>query len=83
MKHTPSEGPWSIDADGDIQDAAGNKIVDAHITAEVDARLIAAAPELLSALQLLLEANDGLRGESPWMDERLDAASAAIAKATR
>jgi hypothetical protein len=48
---------------------------------EANAHLIAAAPDLLAALRLLLEASDGLNGESEWLDERLNAARAAIAKA--
>jgi hypothetical protein len=48
---------------------------------EANAHLIAAAPDLLEALRLLLEASDGLNGESEWLDERLNAARAAIAKA--
>lgn len=46
-------------------------------------RLIAAAPDLLDALTLLYEANDGLLGESEWMDARLKQAKAAIKKATQ
>jgi hypothetical protein len=43
--------------------------------------VVAAAPELLEALKLLLEVNEGLENESEWMSWRVKAARKAIAKA--
>lgn len=86
-KHTPGPWQWSngrllhnvpgeySDTILDIQDKVWRPT-------EEDARLIAAAPELLEALQDL----DALRGPFPPSDEAVEAAwrkaSAAIAKAT-
>lgn len=93
-KHTP--GPWEIErySDGLIQIVGDVRIVsddEENVTTvveavargdEANARLIAAAPELLEALQNL----DALRGPFPPSDEAVEAAwrkaSAAIAKAT-
>ncbi len=92
MKHTP--GPWDywsgynpvdeLEAqitteDGDIVIASYNRQIP---EGEANARLLAAAPELLEALQDL----DALRGPFPPSDEAVEAAwlkaTAAIAKAT-
>ncbi|HEP7878028.1 TPA: hypothetical protein VDT20_005735 [Pseudomonas aeruginosa] len=93
-KHTP--GPWEIErySDGLIQIVGDVRIVsddEENVTTvveavargdEANARLIAAAPELLGALQDL----DALRGPFPPSDDAVEAAwrkaSAAIAKAT-
>ncbi|MFU3458052.1 hypothetical protein ACM7KX_29895 [Pseudomonas aeruginosa] len=91
-KHTP--GPWDywsgynpvdeLEAqitteDGDIVIASYNRQIP---EGEANARLLAAAPELLEALQDL----DALRGPFPPSDEAVEAAwlkaTAAIAKAT-
>lgn len=83
-KHTP--GPWES-INGYIFPIKGEKIC--IMTAmgskgserEANARLIAAAPELLEALQSIIEI--GKRNtENPKYDGYYDAARAAIAKAT-
>ena len=95
MKHTP--GPWKITDKIDGQFAytprihVGPAVVyytagyhtaeqdsEFKAIAEANARLIAAAPELLDALQEIVEAQKG--GYLGW--SHIDAASAAIAKAT-
>jgi Ser/Thr protein kinase RdoA (MazF antagonist) len=87
-KHTP--GPWSNDGDY-IRAAAGNNRPDLVRIAEVfagwtqeqtnaNARLIAAAPELLAALQEILAAQS-LRALRRTTTERI--ARAAIAKAVQ
>jgi hypothetical protein len=89
-QHTP--GPWRI-SDGvsshvylidgriDGQSSAVAEIVFAHARNPADARLIAAAPDLLAALRDVLRiataASIGVSGNQP----RLDRARAAIAKA--
>lgn len=61
-QHTP--GPWTVDDNGFIYDYAGNTIADPHCSdidldeREANARLIAAAPELLNALERLYNAID-------------------------
>ena len=91
-KHTP--GPWSVrGGQGDdgyceyrhiYAPAAASKCVDAKIS-EADARLIAAAPDLLEALQRLrVEAQhfaDNRIGEQ-FFRAAIDGAVEAIAKAT-
>lgn len=84
-EHTP--GPWKV-----REDYAGAQSVvsaDAFLArvgppnteqAEANARLIAAAPELLEALQGLLAAVE--QGTLPGSGKAQDAARAAIAKAT-
>lgn len=56
MKHSP--GPWRWnEAVGIIEDAAGRQVCDAseYMSNAGNARLIAAAPELLSLVRRLLE----------------------------
>lgn len=89
-QHTP--GPWSHgELSGDILDPRGRsicEILDANgephggvpiKQAEANARLIAAAPELLNALKEMLRSMVGRHDESVPAVER---ARAAIAKAT-
>jgi hypothetical protein len=85
-KHTP--GPWELEIiTGAYVTADGTHIADVHhgrtATAKAEghanARLIAAAPELLEALCL---AHDYLAGNGWDDDPRLDTIRAAIAKAT-
>jgi len=54
-EHTP--GPWRI-ADSDCVYGGDNKEL-AHMVGEADARLIAAAPALLAALEAVVKDNDG------------------------
>ena len=83
--HTP--GPWEvmIDDAGFIDfyriDANGETVGEA-LLGEADARLIAAAPDLLAALQALVVLDDGNRSELWCWSEEFEAARAAIAKAT-
>lgn len=99
MKHTP--GPWQAVKNGVCQSAvqASNGTWITHDAgeelscneAEANARLIAAAPELLEALQAMLNADLYADGEGIWRFDSSDTedgqsavskASAAIAKAT-
>lgn len=84
-KHTP--GPWHV-SDGWVQtDTSAVCMISRHALDErelADARLIAAAPDLLEALELILETRiqekhmwSASPGESPLHDRCL----AAIAKA--
>ena len=86
-KHTP--GPWTIDG----LHISGNGYSIAHINSHrttegrANADLIAAAPELLEALENLLDAvRQNIDGKPPTADQIFEigghAAVAAIAKAT-
>jgi len=87
-KHTP--GPWYINpikanANGNRRIMAEQctpvAVVPDHLVA--DARLIAAAPDLLEALELMLDRfrdTEGSHGQ--WEEEATENARAAIAKAT-
>jgi hypothetical protein len=88
MQHTP--GPWQVnsndplhvcDADGESRGCSPIAFVqvgnDGRWTAKANARLIAAAPELLERLEELLEYSENLRGSGVY-----NRARAAIAKAT-
>ena len=86
MKHTP--GPWYIDfikahANGNRRIMAEQctpvAVVPEHLAA--DARLIAAAPDLLEALKSVIAWLDA-PDESAFSDSQLALARAAIAKAT-
>lgn len=92
MKHTP--GPWHLSTDGFttmITDANGDEV---YIGAnEANARLIAAAPELLEALQDIANHHEHQRDlwsseecadadQARYHEEQRDVAIAAIAKAT-
>ncbi len=88
-KHTP--GPWKvrlglneafIDAPGIVCLAVVNSLTDTA-EAEVNARLIAAAPELLAACKMVVRLVDDPRSpaaKDPWGDG-LTQLEAAIAKA--
>jgi hypothetical protein len=89
--HTP--GPWRKEAHGDGWHILGNigpekttvYVATAHGMRPNDACLIAAAPELLEALQGLVryaEAVGYTAGMGKTQKARLDAALAAVAKAT-
>jgi hypothetical protein len=87
-KHTFTPGPWSTDLKIDCGSphseilGADGEIVAAlwppSLRDQANARLIAAAPELLEALQLIVKACAFELGESP----AFDAGIRAIAKAT-
>lgn len=82
-KHTP--GPWDENNGRVFRGNSGSICIltDQHSFVEyrANARLIAAAPELLEALQSIIEI--GKRNtENPKYDGYYDAARAAIAKAT-
>jgi hypothetical protein len=87
--HTP--GPWRIidgtevrGADGTIVCNTADYRVPAPAAEEVavpDAALIAAAPDLLAALQRIVRAADRMPIDSP-LDGIIDEARAAIARAT-
>ncbi len=92
-KHTP--GPWRVGLADDtvVTTQDGDEIVlvqgdygdpTAWPVMEANARLIAAAPELLEALQGLLQLVDELRADDPnWvLVPEVIAARAAITKAT-
>jgi len=84
-KHTP--GPWKADYNKPydqwwVSQFDGNPV--ATTKQETNARLIAAAPDLLAALKNLLDASERIviaRGKAANHDDARRAASAAIAKA--
>jgi len=78
-----TKGPWLVDAFGDVQ-ANGEDValVVGHYGVDetaANARLIAAAPDLLEAL-LLVNANTS---RADWPNDIHDAIQSAIAKATQ
>lgn len=84
----PTPGPWHVDGLA-VFCANGSLVAEAHedyfTFTEVDqanARLIAAAPDLLKALQAIVELDDGdVPAMWPFQAD-FEAARAAIAKAT-
>jgi len=89
MTHTP--GPWTLATAHDarvilVNDRNGNavgELVYSDTRNPADARLIAAAPDLLAALRTMMREYECLRYEQPerW-PEAAKAARAAIARAT-
>ncbi len=83
-KHTP--GPWIVEDDKrddymmTIRSSGAGRLGVAYC-AKDDARLIAAAPELLAALRRALPLIEWHDGRSDRHDEIIDAAYAAIEKA--
>lgn len=79
-QHTP--GPWTTNRDGGVHQAGGESlcIVTRYggVQFPLDARLIAAAPELLESLIAAVEAYDDHDDLGAWVAK----ARAAIAKAT-
>ena len=74
-------GPWYVYRDSAENFYVGSDIVDVAriVGSDADARLIAAAPDLLWALEQIV--ND-LPGNRDWLDRNLEAfAKSAIAKA--
>jgi hypothetical protein len=87
LKHTP--GPWESDRNGKIW-AGGVSLADTYACArgidyKANARLIAAAPELLEACRLIVkyDSSDAIDGVELMINyaTALDAAKEAIAKA--
>lgn len=88
MKHTP--GPWTFVQGGSGNFPTWNVRIGSNLitlpfassmdTLDADARLIAAAPDLLSALNAMLT-HIGM-DEDEWNKPTFDQARAAIAKAT-
>ena len=87
MKHTP--GPWAVSASETRVIAPMRHVICADIQGrtfaecQANARLIAAAPDLLDALELAMSyiRNDHGRNPLDVRREAVDAAGAAIAKA--
>jgi len=84
MKHTP--GPWRVDYATGIR-GADEKVVayvlsDASIDPAPDARLIAAAPELLEALEMLLTVEPNYFSADAYERSLWENARETIAKAT-
>ena len=86
MTHT--QGPWTINGIDTVLSASANRTVAKVYRPEDDARLIAAAPELLEAAEWVIRNAGYEKGEaSPSLKElcvsryRLDNLRAAIAKA--
>ncbi len=87
--HTP--GPWRIIDGTEVRGADGTIVCNtadyrvpapaAEAVAVPDAALIAAAPDLLAALQRIIRAADRMPIDSP-LDGIIDEARAAIARAT-
>jgi hypothetical protein len=90
-KFTP--GPWSRDKFGNVVDAAGERVGFRGVTivcsgapervaeAEANTDLSVAAPDLLAAVRLMLEAyDDGVQPD--WAQPAIKASHAAITKAT-
>lgn len=89
MKNEHTPGPWNPDTirDPDIIWATGGVAVAQAVANEADRRLIAAAPDMLAALQLVVYRPDGwpnvAPGELVELAQRTkDVVKAAIAKAT-
>jgi len=89
MTEIASTKPWSIDADGDVQDIAGYKVIDCHITPAWDVAYIVKAcnnfEELLAQAKSALQTIDEMISEEegpfevrpPWVEDLREA----IAKA--
>lgn len=84
MKHTP--GPWHVGKGIRIIGANSQRVAvcdDNEATPGMDnARIIAAAPELLEALTILYGSITDERADGAYRKEALDKARAAIAKST-
>ena len=81
--HTP--GPWHLNPRGWVVQSTGDIVtrLECSNNKEADARLIAAAPELLAALEAVLpDLEHYVATHGPGPDKRLAIARAAIARAT-
>ena len=82
----PTPGPWIWDKHGDLHGKDGNAVINPNLRGDVlsgvnreaDARLIAAAPDLLAALEAIVN-DDGFPDQFAYRAEAI--ARAAIAKA--
>jgi hypothetical protein len=89
MTHTP--GPWTYDAEFEVifgpspdYDTVAATFFDRpEDECEANARLVAAAPQLLEALQSLLRDEKALDDDDPNLIKTREKARAAIAKATK
>lgn len=76
-KHTPA--PWTYKKPFEIVDKKGDYVIGAyHMPEDGDARLIAAAPELLAALEYMIEVCPAIDQQGEEAHQR---ACAVIAKA--
>jgi hypothetical protein len=96
-KHTP--GPWHTYTGGNtrdcvesvkegkliavVYDGADSRPCENNPTQSANAKLIAAAPELLEALKAMVCLYEVMHARSGYVDSRPDKARAAIAKATQ
>ena len=92
-KHSYTSGPWKVSSDGTwvVGDETGNTgflqevatVFNHHERGEANARLIAAAPDLLAALVAILPVfdNDGASVYAKVYADVISAAELAIAKA--
>jgi hypothetical protein len=80
-KHTP--GPWCMESffhgQYDVYSEVTDDFISGGTISEADARLIAAAPDLLEALEKVVSFVDA--GQGTWTVEEQQKARAAIAKA--
>jgi hypothetical protein len=83
-------GPWTAESVGsggsydnpvDVYEVNNGFTRICEYVAESDAKLIAAAPDLLAALEMLLKDYQAALSESRQLTKAVDAARAAIAKA--
>lgn len=85
QKHTP--GPWEVGPEGQVRAMTGRQICDPRqwtSEGQANASLIAAAPELLAALRVLVNAayeSANHHSFTPFYLTELAVANAAIAKA--
>lgn len=98
MTTTHTAGPWTTYTERDgrisIESAYGSVAVvmiencDSDQQVQADAQLIAAAPDLLAALEMVghcTVVKDGVNGQQMWLTHQsvIDAVKAAILKATQ
>lgn len=76
-KHTP--GPWAVSDDGTITARHLGLVTHLSDTTEANYRLIAAAPDLLWALEKMLREHDALQMAERKTDDRWPAATYARA----
>ncbi len=78
-------GPWKVDDDGSIRTTDGRDVVTAFdhrvVVSDADARLIAAAPDLLQACEAILHLKYAGPGSTALLGRAVSRARAAINKA--